>query len=110
MRINILHLTTEDIEKATHSNKIKDIEKEVKLLEERLDEIKDLKQKIQLLKLEKGETLEDVKDWGNGVDDKINAFEDIEDELEATLDKLEVTQDDQTKLTHYSRMLLIYTH
>ena len=45
----MLHLTKEDIEKATHRNKIKDIEKEAKLLKKRLDETKDFKRKIQLL-------------------------------------------------------------
>ena len=65
VRLNMLQLTKEYIEKTTHRNKIKDIEKEAKLLEERLDEIKHLKRKIQLLKLEKGETSEDMKIWGN---------------------------------------------
>ena len=90
--------------KRQHTQKeIKDIEKEATLLEERLNEIKDLKRKIQLLKLEKGETSEDVKDWGKGVDDRMNAFEDIKDELEATLDKLEVAQAHQTKLMEDER-------
>ena len=71
------------------------------MLEERLDGIKDLKQKIQLIKLEKGETSKD--DWAKGVHDRINAFEDIKDELEAALEKLEVTQDQRTKVKKVKR-------
>ena len=98
VRLNMLQLTKEYIEKTTHRNKIKDIEKEAKLLEERLDEIKHLKRKIQLLKLEKGETSEDMKIWGNWVEDRIDTFKDINDEFEATLAKLEVKQDHQARL------------
>ena len=57
-----------------------------------------MKQKIKLLKLENGETSENVNNWGTGVDDRISAFEDFKDELEATLVKLEITQIRQTRL------------
>ena len=57
-----------------------------------------MKRKIQLLKLENGETSENVSNCGTGVDDRISALEDIKDELEAALVQLEIAQVCQTKL------------
>ena len=42
--------------------------------------MKDLKRKIQQAKLEKGETLGDLNDWGKGIHDRINTFEDYQTE------------------------------
>ena len=87
-----MNLTKEDTEKATYRNKMKEIEKEAKLLKERLHKIWDLKQIIKLIKLEK--VLEERRRQ------QINIIKYIKN-----LEKLEVTQDQQMKVKESKRQI-----
>ena len=74
-KTNFLEFLREETEEILASNTHKDIVRQLRIYESKLDEIQDLKTAIQELKLEKGETPDKVRKWRADLEIEIKKFQ-----------------------------------
>ena len=70
IKMEMLGLIKNDIPKILHRNKMKELEKTVSLIENKLDELQELKRNVQEQILENEKSGEEVKAWGYEMESK----------------------------------------
>ena len=70
IKMEMLALIKNDIPKILHRNKMKELEKTVSLIENKLDELQELKRNVQEQILENEKSGEEVKAWGYEMESK----------------------------------------
>ena len=75
-RIQLLIFSCGETPKIIEKNAIKPVERHLTAIESQLDEIHNLKLRMQKLKIENGITLEQVAQWTQGIKEQISKYED----------------------------------
>ena len=75
IKIQLLKITNEATVKILESRSFAAIERQRKTLETKLEEVHALKVKMQELKLEKGEELDEIREWSSTIEGKLVDFE-----------------------------------
>ena len=81
IKIQLLKITNEATVKILESRSLAAIERQRKTLETKLEEVHALKVKMQELKLEKGEELDEIREWSSTIEGKLVDFEGAISEL-----------------------------
>ena len=81
IKIQLLKITNEATVKILESRSLAAIERQRKTLETKLEEVHVLKVKMQELKLEKGEELDEIREWSSTIEGKLVDFEGAISEL-----------------------------
>ena len=81
----MLGLIKNDIPKILHRNKMKELEKTATLIENKLDELQDLKRNVQEQMLENEKSGEKVKALGYEMESKFENFEQVKEELDKAI-------------------------
>ena len=71
IKIQLLKITNEATVKILESRRFAAIERQRKTLQTKLEEVHALKVKMQELKLEKGEELDEIREWSSTIEGKI---------------------------------------
>ena len=86
--MEILELIRNDIPKLLHRNKKKELEKIATLIENKLDELQELKRNVQEKMLENEKSGEEVKAWGFEMESKFENFDQVKEELDQAIVKV----------------------
>ena len=81
IKMEMLGLIKNDIPKVLHRNKMKELEKTATLIENKLDELQELKRNVQEQMLDNEKSGEEVKAWGYEMESKFENFEQVKEEL-----------------------------
>ena len=81
----MLELFTNDIPKVLHRNQKKELEKTATLIENKLDELQELKQNTQEKMLENEKSGEEVKAWGHITETKFEEIAQVKEELKQAI-------------------------
>ncbi|CAB4002739.1 Hypothetical predicted protein, partial [Paramuricea clavata] len=74
-KLRLIKFTQEQAEKSVETNNVLAMERQIKTLTMKVGEVHDIKVKIQELKIEKGENIEDIQTWNAALEDKLFAIE-----------------------------------
>ena len=85
IKMEMLGLIKNDIPKILHRNKMKELEKTATLIENKLDELQDLKRNVQEQMLENKKSGEKVKALGYEMESKFENFEQVKEELDKAI-------------------------
>ena len=80
-KMEMLGLIKNDTPKVLHRNKMKELEKTATLIENKLDELQELKRNVKEQMLENEKSGEEVKAWGYEMESKFENFEQVKEEL-----------------------------
>ena len=86
--MEILELIRNNIPKLLHRNKKKELEKIATLIENKLDELQELKRNVQEKMLENEKSGEEVKAWGFEMESKFENFDQVKEELDQAIVKV----------------------
>ena len=74
-KLRLIKFTQEQAEKSVETNKVLAMGRQIKTLTTKVGEVHEIKVKIQELKIEKGENIEDIQTWNAALEDKLFAIE-----------------------------------
>ncbi|CAB4017741.1 Pro-Pol poly, partial [Paramuricea clavata] len=74
-KLQMLEFTNESVREALEKRHVPTMERKLKTLQDEIDEIQDLETKIQEAKIEKGENIEDIKEWSSKIESDISKYE-----------------------------------
>ena len=86
--MEMLELIRNDIPRLLHRNKKKELEKIATLIENKLDELQELKWNVQEKMLENEKSGEEVKAWGFEMESKFENFDQVKEELDQAIVKV----------------------
>ena len=79
------------------NNKITEVEKHIAVIENQLDEIRDLKSTVQEIRLEKDESVEDVEKWSTEQEKRMECYDNPIEQLQGRLKSLKKQDEDEIK-------------
>ena len=85
IKMEMLGLIKNDIPKILHRNKMKELEKTATLIENKLDELQELKENVQEQILENEKSGQKVKAWRHEMESKFENFELVKEELDQAI-------------------------
>ena len=101
-KFRLLALAENESTRVLERNKTKEIEKHIKIIESRLDEIRDLKTAVQEIKIEKEEeTIETVENWSATIEKRIETYHQPLELLEQRLKLLKKQSEGEIKEKEY---------
>ena len=99
VKLAMLEILKRDIPDIIHRNKGKELEKTISLMENRLDELQDLKRDVQEIMIENGSDVTEINEWGDNMKEQFNSYEDIKVDLEAALEKLKIVDEEKATVS-----------
>ena len=73
-KLQMLEFTNEGVREALEKRHVPSMERKLKTLQDKIDEIQDLETKIQEAKIEKGENIQDIKEWSSKIESDISKY------------------------------------
>ena len=86
--MKMLTLTSKGVVKLLEKNKLRDIQKTLKILEDQKDQVENLKIRAQTLMFSENKSEDDVSKFGDEIDQRLTVFDDKFDDLQAAIDKV----------------------
>ena len=99
VKLAMLEILKRDIPDIIHRNNGKELEKTISLMENRLDELQDLKRDVQETMIEKGSNVTEINEWGDNMKEQFNSYQDIKVDLEAALEKLKIVDEEKATVS-----------
>ena len=96
-KLQMLEFTNESVREALEKRHVPNMERKLKTLQEKIDEIQDLETKIQEAKLEKGENIQDIKEWSGKIESDISNYEASVLELNSVIRDIQKTESERVK-------------
>ena len=96
-KLQMLIITNNEYHRLIQRNKLKELEKNLQSFEERLEEIHDLKSKVQELKLENEESMEEIQNWTDKHDEVIVQYDASIEELQNRIKELKERSTEERK-------------
>ncbi|CAB4044395.1 Hypothetical predicted protein, partial [Paramuricea clavata] len=87
-KLRFIKFTQEQAVKSVETNNVLAMERQIKTLTTKVGEVHDIKVKIQELKIEKGENIEDLQTWDAALEDKLFAIEEQIADLDNSLKRI----------------------
>ena len=87
-KLGLLTYTKGETRAALDTKDCKGIERHLKIYESKIEEVFELKTKVQELKLEEGEDQEEIKAWSSKIDTEIKKFNPIMAELQKSVKEI----------------------
>jgi uncharacterized protein (DUF2344 family) len=87
-KLRLIKFTQEQAEKLVETNNVLAMGWQIKTLTTKVGEVHDIKVKIQELKIEKGENIEDIQTWNAALEDKLFAIETQISDLDNSLKRI----------------------
>ena len=88
VELDMLELMKNDITVVLKTNSFKKLQKEMTSLEEKLDEIRNLKRDVQKLKLINKQSRDEVNEWSNDFESKLHEYRDLCEDIEAAIENV----------------------
>ena len=98
VKIGMLELTKNELPKLYEQNKQKEFRKTVLIIDEKVEEIQDLKRSVQESMLESGKPANEVSGWGQQLEEKLDIYDQIKEDLEAVVEKFKIADKEKAKL------------
>ena len=96
-KLQMLEFTNESVREALEKRHVPTMERKLKTLQEKIDEIQDLETKIQEAKIEKGENIQDIKEWSSKIESDISKYEASVLELNSVIRDIQKTESERVK-------------
>ena len=96
-KVGILELKKVEVDKTLDKNKTKETKKLITLLDNKLEELRQLKEEAQEQMLINEKSAEDVNTWGQELEGKLETFEEMKETLEVALEKQKIAEDQKEK-------------
>ena len=93
----MLTLTIDDLPRIFQRNQSKEATKIVTFIENRLEQIEDLKHQVQEAMFEDEKEVEEISKWGRQLEDWLEEFIQGRKEVEATIEKLRIAEEEKPK-------------
>ena len=96
-KLQMLEFTNESVREALEKRHVPTMERKLKTLQDKIDEIQDLETKIQEAKIEKGENIQDIKEWSIKIESDISKYEASVLELNSVIRDIQKTESERVK-------------
>ena len=96
-KLQMLEFTNESVREALEKRHVPTMERKLKTLQDKIDEILDLETKIQEAKIEKGENIQDIKEWSSKIESDISKYEASVLELNSDIRDIQKTESERVK-------------
>ncbi len=93
----MLKFINEDVKEVLESNDVTTMERKVKTLQGKIDEIRDLVTKVQEARIEKGDDIQEIREWSSKTENGIKEYEACVAELNSVIKNLQKTESERTK-------------
>ena len=97
-KLQMLKITNNEYHRLIQRNKLKELEKNLQNFKERLDEINDLKSRVQELKLENEENMQDLEEWSEKHDTEILQYDAPIEDLQNRIRELKERTKEERKV------------
>ena len=87
-KIGMLKLSIDDLSRIYERNQLKKVTKITAFIENKLEQIEDLKQQVQEAMFENEKTVGEISKWGQQLEDRLKELIQGRLEMEATIEKL----------------------
>ena len=84
-KLRMLKFTEEDTPRVLKDHKVKAMERHTRVFEELIEQTHKLKIEVQQIRIEKGDTAEEVREWSLDIESKVSGFEEVVDEIKETI-------------------------
>ena len=96
-RIGMLKLSIDDLPRILEKNQLKEVTKIATFIENKLEQIEDLKRQVQEAMFEDQKEVEEIIRWGRQLEDRLGEFIQGRKELEAMIEKLRIAEEEKSK-------------
>ncbi len=96
-KLQMLKFINEDVKEVLGSNNVTTMERKVKTLQGKIDEIHDLVTKVQEARIEKGDDIQEIREWSSKTENDIKEYEACVAELNSVIKNLQKTESERTK-------------
>ena len=96
-KLQMLKFINEDVKEVLESNNVTTMERKVKTLQGKIDEIHDLVTKVQEARIEKGDDIQEIREWSSKTENDIKEYEACVAELNSVIKNLQKTESERTK-------------
>ena len=97
-KIGVLEITRKSAERSLEKGDERDCERKLLASEEKISEIHELKLKVEEEKLVAGESLEDVENWGDELNEKLQIYEETVVKISSFLNSAKLKKDEEIRV------------
>ena len=97
-KIGVLEITRKSAERSLEKGDERDCERKLLASEEKISEIHELKLKVEEEKLVAGDSLEDVENWGDELNEKLKIYEDTVVKISSFLNSAKLKKDEENRV------------
>ena len=102
-KFKLLSLARKETARTLQRNKKKELEKQINVIESRIDEIRDLKAEVQEKKIETGESSEQVEQWSTDIETRLETHDPQIEELQTKLLLITKQSEDEVREKEYQQ-------
>lgn len=96
-KVQMLEFTNEDVKQIMQDKHVPTMERRVKTLQDKINEVHELKTKVQEARIGKGDDIHDIREWSNKIDGGIRKYEASVLELSTVIKDLQKAESEQAK-------------